>query len=73
MPPAPTLGQTIKEGFGFGMGSAIAHRIFGAKPTVVVQQPPAPSTEGAPTFPAEYVQCMKESNDDKEACKQFLN
>jgi hypothetical protein len=46
---------------------------------VVVQQAPAPpaSTVPAPVAPtvaapAEYVQCMKESNDDKEACKQFL-
>jgi hypothetical protein len=61
------------------MGSAIAHRIFGAKPTVVVQQaPPAPAPAPTVTGPvvasvsAEYTQCMKESNDDKEACKQFL-
>lgn len=32
----PTLGQTIKQGFGFGAGSAIAHRIFGTTPTVVM-------------------------------------
>jgi hypothetical protein len=31
----PTLGQSIKQGFGFGAGSAIAHRFFGATPTVV--------------------------------------
>lgn len=30
----PTLGQTLKQGFGFGAGSAIAHRIFGATPTI---------------------------------------
>ena len=28
---APTLGQTIKQGFGFGIGNAIAHRIFGSR------------------------------------------
>ena len=31
----PTLGQTLKQGFGFGAGSAIAHRIFGATPTII--------------------------------------
>jgi hypothetical protein len=28
-PAAPTFGQVVKEGFAFGTGSAIAHRIFG--------------------------------------------
>ena len=27
---APTFGQTLKEGFAFGTGSAIAHRVVGA-------------------------------------------
>jgi hypothetical protein len=31
----PTLGQSIKEGFGFGAGSAIAHRMFGLSPTII--------------------------------------
>ncbi len=31
----PTLGQTLKQGFGFGAGSAIAHRIFGMSPTII--------------------------------------
>ncbi len=29
----PTLGQTLKQGFGFGAGSAIAHRLFNPFPT----------------------------------------
>ncbi len=32
----PTLGQSLKQGFGFGAGSAIAHRIFGAAPQIVM-------------------------------------
>lgn len=40
--PTQTLGQSVKEGFGLGVGSAVAHRvvasIFGA-PTVNVVQP----------------------------------
>lgn len=31
----PTLGQSIKQGFGFGAGSAIAHRMFGMTPTII--------------------------------------
>lgn len=64
---APTLGQSMKQGFGWGMGSAIAHRIFGATPvvnhttTMVVSSNP------------EYEKCMKESFNDKEACKQYLS
>ena len=30
----PTLGQSLKQGFGFGAGSAIAHRIFGPSPVI---------------------------------------
>lgn len=38
----PTLGQSMKQGFGFGAGSAIAHRIFGASP-MIMSQTAAPS------------------------------
>ena len=71
---APTLGQSIKQGFGFGMGSAIAHRIFGASPTIVVQPTPAPTQAPTvePKYPREFEQCMRESNNDREVCKQFL-
>jgi hypothetical protein len=36
----PTLGQSIKQGFGFGAGSAIAHRFFGASPTILAPSQP---------------------------------
>jgi hypothetical protein len=36
----PTLGQSLKQGFGFGAGSAIAHRIFGATPTLLAPSQP---------------------------------
>lgn len=32
--PPSTLGESLKQGFGFGAGSAIAHRIFAATPTI---------------------------------------
>ena len=34
VPQQPTLGQSIKQGFGFGAGSAIAHRILNSFPTI---------------------------------------
>lgn len=40
----PSFFQTIKEGFGFGMGSSIAHNIFDSKKEVVVSHTNIPST-----------------------------
>lgn len=58
--PAPSFGQTIKEGFGFGFGNAIAQRvatsIFGA---------PKIQTERVPTA---YEQCIAEHRDDAALC-----
>ncbi len=71
-PIQPTFGQTIKEGFGFGIGSAIAHRIFGGTRVVEhvhTQQSTQPQTIQNP----EYVQCLKESNQNVDACKHLLD
>lgn len=57
---APTLGQSLKDGFGLGMGSAIAHRmvsgIFGS-PSVTVQREPTA-----------FEQCVAEHRDDVALC-----
>ena len=53
-----TLGQSIKQGFGFSIGSAIAHRIFGA-PSVTVEQKKTPTA---------YEQCIAEHRDDVALC-----
>ena len=59
---APTLGHSIKDGFGLGFGSAIAHRmvsgIFGA-PTV---------TAVLPHDPTPFEQCVAENRDDIGVC-----
>lgn len=34
--PLPSFGQTMKEGFAFGTGSAIAHRMFGTAANMIV-------------------------------------
>jgi hypothetical protein len=69
--PGPTLGQSIKDGFGFGLGSAIAHRIIGPAP-VVVQHQQTPASSASPQHPPEYERCMKESFNDVELCKEYL-
>lgn len=65
---APSFGQSMKQGFGFGMGSAIAHNIFGLRPVVNNT-----TTTEANIRNSEYEKCMKESFNDKEVCKQYLS
>ncbi len=38
-PPAPTFGQTLKEGLAFGTGSALAHRFINSYPTAAAAAP----------------------------------
>lgn len=47
MAAAPSFGQTLKEGFAFGTGSAFAHRIFGSGGGVAAPVAAA----GAPELP----------------------
>ncbi len=59
---APSLGQSVKEGFGLGVGSAVAHRvvasIFGA-PTVNVTQPVHTNKEPCDKERLAFENCMK--------------
>lgn len=65
---APSFGQSMKQGFGFGMGSAIAHNIFGSSYVNNQTMSTAPIIKNP-----EYEKCMKESFNDKEVCKQYLS
>jgi hypothetical protein len=62
--PAPSLGQSIKDGVGLGIGSAIGHRIvssiFGA-PSVSV-------TAAHPQVPTAFEKCLVENRDDVALC-----
>lgn len=78
VPSAPTFGQTLKEGFALGTGSAIAHRmissVFGA-PTVNVQ---TPSSSQAVQQPCEkertaFENCMKTKSTDDFCGEQQLS
>ena len=59
----PTLGQTVKEGFGFGLGASVARnivdRMFGL-----------PSVAKVSTKSTEYTQCIQEGGTE-EVCKQY--
>jgi hypothetical protein len=58
----PSLLQTVKEGFSFGIGSALAHRVIGGifGPSYPQSQPPPQEATRRPT---EYEQCLAEHRD----------
>lgn len=62
---SPTLGQTIKEGFGYGVGSAVAQRVVGAflgPQTVAVKQTQSEDL---------WARCLEQTHYDTEKCAQF--
>ena len=56
----PSLMQTVKEGVGFGVGSALAHRLVGGLFGPSKPQPPPQEVTRRPT---EYEQCLAEHRD----------
>lgn len=67
----PTLGQSVKDGFGLGVGSSLGHRavswMFG--PPAVASVPAAGAATGAPTAaPADPCQTQK---GEMDACFKF--
>lgn len=63
--PAPTLGQTVKEGFGLGLGSAVAHRVVGA-----VLGPPKIEMATKQSHDL-WARCLEQTNYDVEKCTPF--
>jgi hypothetical protein len=76
-PQQSSLGQSMKDGFGMGIGSAIAHRavsaVFGA-PKVEMIGLEKKDAASATTIlqPTPYEQCMKYNTNDHETCKSYL-
>lgn len=79
----PGFFSNMWTGFGLGAGQSIAMNIFRSDPVVkhVHDTPPTTSTlstTGQSTIsieaslPKEFIQCMKDNNNDKDLCKQFL-
>lgn len=67
----PSLGQTMKEGFGLGLGISVAqHAVNGA---MNLFSAPKSSNPVENTKVQEYEKCMKYSSNDTDLCKTFLN
>lgn len=76
----PGFFSNLWQGFGLGAGQSIAHNIFRSDPKVthIHETTPVASTHTSTRnnneeFPKEYIQCMKDNNDDKELCKFLLD
>lgn len=60
----PGFFSNLWQGFGLGAGQSIAMNMF-RSPTEVKHTFDS-------SLPKEYIQCMKENQNDTEACKQYL-
>jgi hypothetical protein len=73
----PGFFSNMWQGFGLGAGQAIAHNVFRNDPVVkhvheknsVIQS----SSNLEKALPKEFVQCMKDNNNDKDLCKHYLD
>lgn len=85
-PTTSSFGQIVKEGFGFGIGSSIAQRIFGpSRPVVIhekeINQPKAANEAVQTSNPSKesmlkpdqqlYNQCILEGGTES-VCKQYI-
>ena len=65
-----TIGQSVKEGFGLGLGSAVAQRVVTAvlgPPRIATEVTPAPSPPPIDL----WVRCLEQTQYDTEKCAQF--
>ncbi len=71
LPPqqTPTLMDSVKQGFGFGIGSSIARSIFGG--STQEKQASSSGTAKAP-YIDELLKCMEHTENNMEECKQLL-
>jgi hypothetical protein len=63
----PSLFSSMKQGFGFGIGSSIAHNIFDSKPPLSLQ-PQQPVIDKT----TEFKQCMEKTYNNYEECSLIL-
>lgn len=72
LPPqqTPTLFDSVKQGFGFGIGSSIARSMFGSSAQEKNQQA-SNGTAKAP-FIDEFLKCMERTENNMDECKQLL-
>ncbi len=59
IPTPPTFFDSIKQGFGFGVGSSVAHNIFDSKKEVVITNKTQPTNDVCDQIIKEYNECQK--------------
>jgi hypothetical protein len=64
----PSLFSSIKQGFGFGIGSSIAHNIFDSKE----MKPLPPRLHPVIDKTTEFKQCMETTYNNYEECAPIL-
>jgi hypothetical protein len=71
----PSLGQTMKEGFGFGVGVSLAQNAVNGAMNGAINLFSVPKTSNPVenTKQTEYEKCMKYSSNDTDLCKTLLN
>jgi hypothetical protein len=70
----PGFFSSMIQGFGLGAGQSIAHNIFRSNPTVThIHETSGGSTTSTESpYSKEFIQCMKDNNDDKNICNQYI-
>lgn len=63
----PSLFSSVKQGFGFGIGSSIAHNIFDSK-----EATPIPPLYPVIDKTTEFKQCMEKTYNNYEECAPIL-
>jgi hypothetical protein len=66
----PSFFSTVKQGFGFGIGSSIAHNIFDSKEAKPM--PPMPPLHPVIDKTTEFKQCMEKTYNNYEECAPIL-
>jgi hypothetical protein len=77
----PGFFSNMMQGFALGTGQSFAFNLFrsnptpapSAAPTSVVQSTATANSSIESSLPKDFVQCMKETNNDKDACKHYLD
>jgi hypothetical protein len=69
---SPSFFQAIQDGVGFGIGSSIAHTAVRSLLAPAQEVPKPAPTQTKITLTREFIQCMKESNNNIDGCSHLL-
>ena len=68
----PSLFQSVKEGFGFGLGSTIARNLFSTRTESLHNTSHIALVEKEQKKTKEFKQCMETSNNNYDECVRHL-